>query len=671
MSFLKLSCWAYPTLKQEKNQLLQRYFPCYTKNMQKKPLYQVEVIPLSLLPLTRSPLFTYKSTEDVPFGSLVTISFGKQTLQGISTLCTLKKGAFPTWIKSIEGIEEHSLITKEQLALALEISKRNFTPLGRTLRHAVPKNAKKRIAIPPLPPSDTPTLNKKEQALLKKFTTLTKPALYIQHQTHHLFAFALARATAAQGKQTLILVPEILQLLPLEAEALRFFDATHIAILHSHLTPKEYKTHWHNIQTGQAQIILATRQGVFAPFSKLGVIVVTDEQDQGYKQWDMSPRYHGRSAAQSLARIHKAQLLLMTAAPSLESVFEEQQKELIFLNDFSKEPCLSQIEMVNLRLERYRKNFSPLSEDLKAALTETIKNKQQALIIVPTRGIASYSVCAGCKKIFRCPETGHALREQKSGRYTCPGCTYVTPLFPGCPSCGHLSFWQRGMGSERIEKELQKLFTYSTIARFDGETIRKHKDLTDTYRDLVSGQIAIAVGTHMLEKKLPLPSLGLIAIIDADNPLSGLDFRGDERFLQTLTQLSLERNPATCRLILQSFEPEHRFFQLLKEKSYAEMANRLLEDRILLKYPPASVTFGLTKNKLTPQNEKKATALIKDFTEKFPHVFIAHREPKKLALRSTPDILLRAVPPLAAAFEEYLLGLTPYYTIDRHPLHFS
>ena len=637
--------------------------------------YQVEVIPLTLLPLTRSPYFTYKSEENIPFGSLVEVPFGSQILEGVSTICVLKKGSFPSWIKSIMRIKEPALLTASQITFGAEVAKTNFTPLGRVLRHAIPKGAKKlNVAPPNSSPDLEPKLTKLEAATLSRLLKQKKPALWVNETLANTFAFAFAHTLntkSKQSKQTLILVPEILQLLPLEAEALFYFSPLSIAILHSHLTPKEYRSNWKRIQSGEATIILATRQGLFAPFSNLSAIIVTEEQDQGYKQWDMSPRYHARFEAKTLSHIHKAKLLYTTASPSLESLYEVQLGTLLLLKEPASTPVLSEVTLINLRIERYRKNFSPISEELRSTLLDTLKAHKQALVIVPQRGIASYSVCAGCRKILRCPKSTHALRENKSGRYTCPGCDYQTSLFPSCTSCGHLVFWQRGIGSEKIESELKKLFPYSQVARFDGETIRKHKDLTTTYQKLALGSIGIAIGTHMLEKKLPLPNIALVAMIDADNALSDLDFRGDERFLQTLTKLSLGSKQHPCKLVLQTFEPEHHFLRKLQEKSYQAIGEKLLEDRLALGYPPASTTFALTKNTLAAPGEKKAISALKAFETAFPDCKIALPQNKKLTLRNNTSVLFRMTEPLPQDFEEALLKLTPFYTIDRHPLHFS
>ena len=648
-----------------------KYYPCYNRGIPMKELYQVEVIPLTLLPLTRSPYFTYKSEEVVPFGSLVEVPFGSQTLDGISTACVVKKGSFPSWIKSVIRIKEASLLTAAQITFGEEVAKTNFTPLGRVLRHAIPKVAKK----PSEPkvgsePSLTPKLTKGEATTLERFLKQKKPALWVNEKLENTFVLALAHKLHQKDKQTLILVPEILQLLPLEAEALQYFSPSSIVVLHSHLTPKEYKSGWKRIQSGEATVILSTRQGLFAPFSDLGAIIVTEEQDQGYKQWDMSPRYHARFEAKTLSDIHKAKLLYTTAAPSLESFYEIQKKSLLLLKTFPATPVLSEVSLVNLRLERYRKNFSPISEELRVTLLDTLKAHKQALIIVPQRGIASYSVCAGCKKIFRCPKSAHALRETKSGRYTCPGCDYQTSLFPGCNHCGHLVFWARGIGSERIETELKKLFPYTILARFDGETIRKHKDLTVTYQNLVLGKVDIAIGTHMLEKKFPLPNIALVAMIDADNALSDLDFRGDERFLQTMTKLSLGDKRHPCKLLLQTFEPKHRFLRKLQEKSYQTIALQLLEDRLALGYPPAGTIFALTKNTLTSQGEKKAALALETLQKNFPECFVALPQAKKLTLQKSTSVLLR-ITQLSPEFESTLLKLAAFYTIDRHPLHFS
>ncbi len=634
------------------------------------PSYLLDVIPLTQLPLARSPRFTYKSSVTVPFGSLVSVPFGSQTIEGISLSCTPKPSRPPQWVKTIYEVLIPGLMTEKQITLSESVSATYFTPLGRVLRHAIPKKAKKLLEATPeegtLSDLILPLATKKS---LTQFLAQKKPALLTSEDDQHLFTFALAKEVSQKNQQTLILVPEILHLLPLEEEARKYFDSSLIAILHSHLTPREYATHWTHIQSGEAKIILSTRQGLFAPFFDLGAVVITEEQDQGYKQWDMSPRYQGRSVALTLATLHKAHLLYTSGAPSLESARGILDKSILHLNPVKKSeatPLGKNITLINLRLERFRKNFSPISEELREHLSQSLTRGEQSILLIPQRGVAAYSVCAGCKKIFRCTKSGHALREERNGSYSCPGCDYKTSLFPSCPECGHLSFWARGIGSERIEQELKRLFPYTKTARFDGETVRKHKDLKCLYQDVADGKIGILIGTHMLQKRLPLPKPGLVAIIDADNLLSGTDFRGDERFLQTLAQLKKDSRP----VFIQTFEPEHRLFRQMTEMSYDDFLHRLLKDRETLKYPPYANLYALTP---IPEVTKRKTKSLswEQLQTQFPTLQVHQAPSKKNPQANQATLFLKLPLPVPEDFLLHLKSKAAEYHIDPDPLHFS
>jgi primosomal protein N' len=632
--------------------------------------FLVDIIPLSQLPLSRSPRFTYKSDTEVPFGSLIRIPFGSQTIEGVSIACTDKPSRAPQWVKAIHEVITPSLLTLEQVTLCEWISTTYFTPLGRVLRHAIPKNAKKLLEdVPELLPQDVPPFDTETKKQLAKLEKSTKPSILTQTESSNPLLFALAQKQSDSHKQTLILVPEILHLLPLESEAKKYFSESSITVLHSHLTPRGYRSAWERVRDGRATIIIATRQGLFAPFQNLGAVVVTEEEDAGYKQWDMSPRYQGTVVAKELAKLHKAKLLLTSASMSLESAYAIEEKNLVHLNHIPKakqEPLIKNIHLINLRLERYRKNFSPISEELRALLSASLTRGEQSILLIPQRGVAAYSVCAGCKKIFRCPMSGHALREVKSGTYTCPGCDYKTSLFPSCPECGHLSFWAKGIGSERIEQELKKLFPYTKTARFDGETVSKHSALEDSYADVEAGKIGMLIGTHMLQKKLPLPKPGLVAIIDADNLLSGTDFRGDERFLQTLSQLKLDHTP----LYIQTFEPEHRLFRQMAEMSYEDFLDRLLKERQVLKYPPYATLYGITP---IPRDVPKKTkpASWESFTTLFPEAQL-HQVAEKKSLKTLQASHFLKVPnPVSKKLLLELKARATDYHFDVDPLHFS
>ncbi len=557
------------------------------------PLYRLEVAPVIILPLGKSPLFSYTSDTAVPLGSLVAISFGKQHIEGVVYSCQALPGARPTWMKPITRVIAESFLTTEQRILAQTISEEYFTPLGKTLKHFLPKITKERAK-----PADDVVLEKKlqplkaskeERLLLTQFTNnepdvpcfLDAASL---PRPKHFFAL-LAKKMQTDKKQLLIIVPETTLLPGLEHEMRTFFLPKNIAVLHSKLAHGAYFSVWERIRSGQATVIIATRQGLFAPFKNLGAVVVTDEQDESYKQWDMSPRYHGKRVASMLASEHHAALILSSFTPSSETLLAIQKEQLVVLGALIEHgPVGKKLSVINLRIERYRKNSSPLSLELVERIREALMRKEQSLLYINRQGMNAFSICENCKNIFRCPSCGSPLSSTKEGFFRCLSCSYKTGLFPNCPGCGHLNFKHIGFGTERIEKELARLFPYARIARVDSSTLHKSITPETLYRKGMAGEIDILVGTQMILKDPPLPKLSLIAMIDADSLLFFPDFQADEKLFQNLSRATLQ--VGTGIVLVQTFHPESAFLQRISAMDGVSFSKHLLMEREALFYPP-------------------------------------------------------------------------------------
>lgn len=579
-------------------------------------LYRLEVAPLLILPMTRSPFFSYASSTPVPKGSLVTISFGRQTIEGIVYGCDPLPGTKPTWMKYCGSIIAESFLTEAQCELALQVSEDYFTPLGRTLKHFLPKRvtAREKKAAPK---EKLKVLRgkKEETALVKKFRASTIHPCYLDTSAtpdpKKLLAL-IAKATAAEKKQTLIIVPEILMTLGLADTFREYFGEKALAVLHSKLSDGAYFSLWEQIRSGETKVIIATRQGLFAPFHNLGTIIVTEEQDESYKQWDMSPRYHGKRVATFLATLTGAHLLLTSGTPSLDSLFHIAEKTLVPLRPIVQHAdVVPYLTIVNLKLERYRRNFSPLSEALALALRDAVDRGEQALLYINRQGMNAFSVCESCKNVFRCKNCDHPLTSTKEGHFRCPSCSYVTPLFPNCPTCGHLTFRHVGFGTERIEKEVRKLLPKARIARLDSTTLRASKTLQTTYEDGLADKIDILIGTQMILKDPPLPKLSLIAMIDADSMLLFPDFQADERLFRDLSRAirQVTKQPKGA-VFVQTFRPDGAFFQKIAGKTSDAVLRSMLSEREELAYPPLTRFLSLTcQGKTEKEALKKAATL--------------------------------------------------------------
>lgn len=670
--------------------------------MEPAKLYRVEIAPLVILPLGRSPLFSYLSSEPIEQGSYVAISFGKRAIQGIVFGCAPLPGRAPAWMKWISKVIERQFLTREQLKLAEYVSEEYFTPLGKTLKHFLPKRTKakkkKKTAESTLE-KFRPT--KDEARILKAFVAQKKnPLGYIDTSAlkdpKRLFV-QLAKKITAQGGQALFLVPEITLLPELEAIFSRYFSSGKVVTLHSKLADGSYFEAWEKIRSGEAAVVLATRQGLFAPFQHLGLMVLLEEQDESYKQWDMSPRYDGRRVAEHLAVLHSARMLFVSATPSMESRYQIKQKKYTSLSLPTQIPPLAKaLEIVNLRLERFHKNYSPLSQTLIDALRDTLSRKEQALLYIHRQGMSAFSVCENCKNIFRCPDSGDILVGSKDGIFRCSGCSYKTGSFPSCPSCGHLSFRSVGFGTERIEQEVKKLFPGANIFRADRTTMQSVNSAQALYTKARTGKIDILIGTQMILKADILQKLALVGMIDADSLLSFPDFRADEKLFQILTRFAgrasladsefrraaavLREKGHTSRVIVQTFHPESTFFQRIATFDTEAFSEKILFEREALSYPPFSRLISVICQRKTEAEAKTAIDELKISLQKLlplkDHRYRINVFPtgKKAASRRLFEtFLILRVPagePLTKEIRAFLQKASASYIIDMDSLSF-
>ncbi|MFZ2299977.1 MAG: primosomal protein N', partial [Candidatus Moraniibacteriota bacterium] len=537
---------------------------------------------------------------------------------------------------------------------------------------------------------DTVKPTKKERALLKSFAALKNDGIgYIDtgsvEDPKRLFV-QLAKTTASKKQQTLFLVPEITLLPELTASLSKYVPRAKIAVLHSKLPDGQYFEVWEKIRDGSADIILSTRQGLFAPFKNLGLVALLEEQDESYKQWDMSPRYDGKRVAERLAALHGAKLLFVSGTPSLESHHRIVEKTCVPITPLSHTPALAgRLEVVNLRLERFKKNYSPLSLALIDAVRETLGQSKQILLYIHRQGMNAFSVCEHCKNIFRCPDSGHALTGSRDGTFRCLGCSYKTGSFPSCPHCGHLSFRHIGFGTDRVERETAKLFPGARIFRADGSTMRTSDSAEQLYEKVSHGGIDILIGTQMILKGPTLPKLALVGMIDADSLLTFPDFRADEKLFQILSRAARQTSIADPsgrlgKVIIQTFHPESSFLRNIMTLG-DRFTERMLAERQDLSYPPFSRFVSITcQGKTEAEAQKSAEAIRISLQNLFPKGDPRYRistpqASRKSHLRKIPGSSLHmripAEEPLADTIRILLKKISSACIIDVDPLTLS
>lgn len=580
---------------------------------QKSKTFIIDIIPITKIPLSRNQSFCYIHNEKLPPGTLVSIPLFKRKVEGIvvNSRCDFSRlGNIK--LKNIEKILENDFLTEEQLQLAEFISEYYISPLGIVMKGFVPKRVKIRNYA--CRQDKYPAKNSKHSV---KKIFLTEPQIQavdkISANRQPPIAKYLLFGPAASGKtevyihsilkirknnreaQFLILVPEQ-TLTPQALERYSaYFESEETVLLTSNITKSQYYSNWKKIKSGQAKIIIGTRMAVFAPFRKLGLVVIDEEQDMSYKQWDMNPRYDARTVAKELANLHRCPIVLGSATPRVEShykaVNKKQKYQLILLprlnlGSFSE----TSLQLVDMRHERWKGNLTTISKKLESEIAYALRNKQQVILFINRQGMSSFSVCAKCKTVLKCPFCDRALIYDRKKIYRCPHCSYKTSELPECPNCHNWEFKNVGLGTQKVEQEAIYIFPEARIARLDSQVAKNNKMYEKIYREFSEGKTDILVGTQMVTKGWDLPEVSLIGIIDMDNMLSIPDFFASERAFQYVAQVSGRVNRPGARfpgmVIIQTFQPENRAIKEIASLEYPLFYKKEIEERKSLRLPP-------------------------------------------------------------------------------------
>ena len=395
------------------------------------------------------------------------------------------------------------------------------------------------------------------------------------------------------GKQVLYLLPEIALTTQL-VQRLQDYFGEKVAVFHSRYSSNERVEVWHNLKNNlvKAQLVIGARSALLLPFSSLGLIIVDEEHEQSYKQFDPAPRYHARDAAVVLANIHKAKTLLGSATPSLESYFNASQGKYGFveLKTRFNNVLMPDIELVDLADKYKRKRMKGhFSDRLIEEMTETLDEGFQIILFQNRRGFSPIVECTTCGNSPQCPNcdvslTYHQYRDQLRCHY----CGYHTVTPKTCQACGNATLDTKGFGTEQIEEEVKVLFPDKKVARMDLDTTRGKHGFEKIITKFEQREIDILVGTQMLTKGLDFRHVKLVGIMNADNLLNFPDFRAHERSYQLMTQVAgrAGRTDIRGKVLIQTYNPHHNILQQVSTNAYKEMFAEQMNDRYNFKYPP-------------------------------------------------------------------------------------
>lgn len=394
-----------------------------------------------------------------------------------------------------------------------------------------------------------------------------------------------------QDRQILYLLPEI-ALTTQVIERLRAHFGDKVGVYHSKFNDNERAEVWQKVLRGEYKMVLGARSSVFLPFKDLGLVVVDEEHESSYKQYDPAPRYHARDTAIYLAHLHKAQIVLGSATPSLESFYNAKigKYGLVSLKGRYGGVQAPEIEVVSIAEETKRKTMqSHFTSVLMNEISATLSRKEQVILFQNRRGYTPVLLCTTCGFTPKCINCDVSLTFHKSSaKLHCHYCGYKQDVLTACPACGSARIEQKGFGTEKIEDELQRLFEHARIARMDMDSTRTRNSFQLLLNDFEDGKIDILVGTQMVAKGLDFGNVTTIGILSADSMLNYPDFRAFERSFQMLSQVSgrAGRREKRGKVIIQAYDISHRIISQVIRNDYEEMFNTEIIERRNFHYPP-------------------------------------------------------------------------------------
>lgn len=387
------------------------------------------------------------------------------------------------------------------------------------------------------------------------------------------------------GKNAIMLVPEI-SLTPQIVSRFRNRFKSDVAVMHSGMSDAERYDEYRKIKNGDVKIVVGARSAVFSPFDNIGVIIIDEEQVTSYKQ-DNNPRYHTRDVALFRCKYHNCPLVLGSATPSLES-FARAKKgvyKLLTLKNRANSKKMPVIKIVDLKKEH---SASYIGDTLKSEIIDRLNKKEQVLLLLNRRGYSSMVTCKNCGYTVMCPNCDISLTYHKSSdMLRCHYCSYALKVYDSCPKCHCKDFRDYGIGTEKLEEEVRKLFG-ARVVRMDLDTTSNKKSHNKIIKDFMDYKYDVLVGTQMIAKGLDFPNVTLVGVINADSSLNVPDFRSSEYTFELLTQVSgrAGRSDKEGSVVIQTYNKDHYSIMYAKEHDYYGFFNYEMNIRKKLKYPP-------------------------------------------------------------------------------------
>lgn len=433
---------------------------------------------------------------------------------------------------------------------------------------------------------------------------------------------ALASAILHEGKTVMMLVPEI-SLTPMMVEVFKQRFGDQVAILHSRLSSGEKYDEYRRIKRQEVKIVVGARSAIFAPLENIGLIILDEEHDASYKQ-ETKPRYLTSQIAKMRAQTHHARVVLGSATPSLESYSRAQKGiyDLYVLDKRINQKPLPNVQIIDMVDEMKHHNYSLFSLEMKKRIQETIDKGDQVMLLLNKRGYATYVRCQDCGEVVKCPHCDVTLTYHKDEqKLKCHYCEYQMPFPQQCPHCGSHYLKKIGMGTQKVEEDIEKTFHNAKVIRYDVDTTKNKNGHLKLLEKFKKKEANILLGTQMIAKGLDFEDVTFVGVLNADMSLNVPDFRASERTFQLLCQVSGRsgRGKKQGTVIIQTYNPNHYAIETAANHDYLSFYKQEMFYRQKAQYPPYCHLVSIVVQSKDEKRVHQSAIDIKDYLTSHIH----------------------------------------------------
>jgi primosomal protein N' (replication factor Y) len=578
--------------------------------------------------------YSYRVPEgmDVVPGHRVTVPFGRRATYGFVVSLGTEDPGVDT--KPIATAGSDPLLLPHQVALARLVADHYWVPLIECLRAMLPPRVRKTGSS-----GSGPSGRQRRHSRLLELANRAAGETAAAHLTgeqaaaldvigsnqltllHGVIAsgktevyLAAAEQALAQGLRVLLLVPDI-SLTPQLVERVRARLKAPIAILQSQLTELERAQQWWRARRGEAEVVLGSRSAVFAPIPRLGLICLDEEGSASYKQ-DRTPRYETGWVARRLAALTGARLVAGSATPSVVTYHQAERGELALAKLTRRVRGQdADVELVDMRVEAAAGNRQPLSQRLLEVVSRTLENEEQVILYLNRRGMATFVLCRDCGRSVQCLGCSVALvQHAEIDGLVCHYCGYSRQMPAVCDHCGSRNIRGMGMGTQRLESMVKKLWPRARVLRLDSDAARGPDSYFDIWEAFREHRADILVGTQLVTRGLDVPAVTCVGVVDADLPLHFPDYRSAEHTFSLVVQVAgrAGRDGRQARVVVQTSNPEHYSLRYAATGDYEGFYAAELPSRKAFTFPPFAELAVLTR---TDADDARAAAVAREAAE--------------------------------------------------------